>query len=104
VTVPGADGRAGMTALVVDAQFELAAFALELSRRLPAYAQPVALRISTALDATETFKQKKQQLARDGFDPAVVRDPLYIRDGATATYAPLDAARYARIIAGDIRL
>jgi fatty-acyl-CoA synthase len=104
VTVPGTDGRAGMAALVIDAQFTFATFAAELSRRLPAYAQPVALRISTTLDSTETFKQKKQQLVRDGFDPAVVSDPLYLRDGESGSYVPLDATSHARIIAGRIRL
>jgi fatty-acyl-CoA synthase len=104
VTVPGADGRAGMAALVINAQFDVATLAAELSRRLPAYAQPVALRISAGLVATETFKQKKQQLAQDGFDPQIVRDPLYLRDGATGGYVSLDAARYARVVAGEIRL
>jgi fatty-acyl-CoA synthase len=104
VTVPGADGRAGMAALVINAQFDVATLAAELSRRLPAYAQPVALRISAGLVATETFKQKKQQLAQDGFDPGLVCDPLYLRDGATGCYVSLDAARYARVVSGEIRL
>jgi fatty-acyl-CoA synthase len=101
---PGADGRAGMAALVVDARLDVEAFAKELARRLPAYALPVALRICTTLDATETFKQKKQQLMRDGFDPAIVHDPLYVRDSETGAYRPLDAALHARIVSGDVRL
>jgi len=104
VTVPGADGRAGMAALVIDEEFDLEAFAEQLAHRLPAYALPVALRICTALDATETFKQKKQQLIQDGFDPAVVHDPLYVRDNRTGSYRPLDAELYACIAAGDVRL
>ncbi|WP_315764754.1 MULTISPECIES: long-chain-acyl-CoA synthetase [unclassified Bradyrhizobium] len=104
VVVPGADGRAGMAALVTGGDFDLSAFAVELARRLPAYAQPVALRIVPSLDATETFKQKKQQLMRDGFDPGIVRDPLFVRIAATGNYHPLDAATYARIAAGEIRL
>jgi fatty-acyl-CoA synthase len=104
VTVPGADGRAGMAALVIDERFVIEAFAIELAGRLPAYARPVALRICDALDATETFKQKKQQLMRDGFDPAVVRDPLYVRDAETGAYRALDAALHARIVSGDVRL
>jgi fatty-acyl-CoA synthase len=104
VTVPGADGRAGMAALVIDERFDVEAFAEQLAHRLPAYALPVALRICATLDTTETFKQKKQQLMRDGFDPAVVRDPLYIRDGGPGSYGPLDAELYARIVSGDVRL
>jgi fatty-acyl-CoA synthase len=104
VTVPGADGRAGMAALVVDERFDVDAFAAELARRLPAYARPVSLRICSSLDATETFKQKKQQLMRDGFDPTVVRDPIFIRNNETGTYVRLDAALNARIVSGDVRL
>ena len=104
VAVPGTDGRAGMAALVVEAGFDVEAFAEQLARRLPAYAQPVALRICTALDATETFKQKKQHLMRDGFDPANVRDPLYIKDSESGAYRPLDAALHVRIVSGEIRL
>jgi fatty-acyl-CoA synthase len=104
VTVPGADGRAGMAALVVDERFNVVAFAGELARRLPAYAQPVALRICTALDATETFKQKKQHLMRDGFDPAIVQDPLYVREIATGAFRPLDTALHASIMSGAVRL
>ncbi len=104
IAVPGADGRAGMAALVVDDDFDPAALSAELARRLPAYAQPVVLRITTALDATETFKQKKQQLMRDGFDPRSVADPLLVRDTTSGTYRPLDADTFAQIASGVIRL
>src|SRR6202022_2551038 len=72
VAIPGADGRAGMVAVVVDDGFDLAQFRDRLLRRLPAYACPVIVRFCTALDTTETFKQKKQQLVREGFDPPLV--------------------------------
>src|ERR1700680_1169101 len=62
VAIPGADGRAGMAAIVVDDGFDLAEFRMRLSRPLPAYAWPVMVRFCTALDATNTFKQKKHQL------------------------------------------
>jgi fatty-acyl-CoA synthase len=104
VTVPGHDGRAGMAAVVVGDRFDVAGFSDHLARRLPAYAQPLFLRISAALDTTETFKQKKQQLVRDGFDPDVVNDPLYVRDPGSGAYRPLDREICARIRNGSIRL
>ncbi|CCD96050.1 putative fatty acid metabolism AMP-binding protein [Bradyrhizobium sp. ORS 375] len=104
VAVPGADGRAGMAALVVEQGFDLATLSAELARRLPAYARPVALRITPSLQSTETFKQKKQELMRDGFDPSVVSEPLYIRDAATGAYHPLDADLHAQIATGSVRL
>jgi fatty-acyl-CoA synthase len=104
VAVPGTDGRAGMAAIVIDQNFDFKNFADHLSRRLPSYAHPQFLRIMDALDSTETFKQKKQQLLREGVDPAIVTDPLYLRDPQTGAYVPLDRAMYARIIGGSLRL
>jgi fatty-acyl-CoA synthase len=104
VAVPGADGRAGMAAIVVDERFDPAQLADHLSRRLPVYACPVVIRLCSALDTTETFKQKKQQLAREGFDPRLVTDPLFFRDPASGAYRELAAANYARILDGSIRL
>ena len=54
-----------------------------------------------SLAVTETFKQKKQGLAQDGFDPSC-GDVLYVDDGTG--YVPLDAAVYARINSGLMRL
>jgi fatty-acyl-CoA synthase len=53
---------------------------------------------------TPTFKHKKQELTRQGFDPAMISDPLYFDDPATAAYVRLDAALYQRIDGGKIRL
>ncbi len=104
VTVAGADGRAGMAAIVAGAGFEFKALAEYLSSRLPNYAHPVFVRIVAALDATETFKQKKQKLARDGFNPGIVTDPLFLRDPDSGEYRPIDAAVYARVLKGVTRL
>jgi fatty-acyl-CoA synthase len=104
VTIPGADGRAGMVAIVAGDGFDLADFRERLSRRLPAYACPVMVRFCNELDTTETFKQKKQQLAREGFDPRLVTDPLFYKDPKSGAYRPVDAEAYARILDGSIRL
>jgi fatty-acyl-CoA synthase len=104
VEVAGADGRAGMAAIVVDDRFDFDEFQDHISRRLPAYAHPVFLRICAALDTTETFKQKKQQLVREGFDPRFVTDPLFFRDPKSGAYRSIDATAYPRILEGSIRL
>jgi fatty-acyl-CoA synthase len=104
VSIPGADGRAGMAAIVVDDRFELTELQDHIARRLPAYAHPVFVRICAALDTTETYKQKKHALAREGFDPRLVKDPLYSRDPATGAYRPIDAAVCAGIVEGSIWL
>jgi len=104
VTVPGADGRAGMAALVIEKDFDVKVLADHLARRLPSYAHPLFLRIMDALDSTETFKQKKHQLVRDGFDPGLVADPLLFRDPQSGLYRPLDRAMFARIAEASLRL
>jgi fatty-acyl-CoA synthase len=104
VKIPGADGRAGMVALVVDDGFDLREFQPHLARRLPAYACPVFVRLCAALDITETFKQKKHELVREGFDVDLVKDPLFFLDVKAGLYRPLDADAYARILDGSIRL
>jgi fatty-acyl-CoA synthase len=104
VIVPGADGRAGMAAIVIDDRFDVEMFADHLASRLPVYAQPLFLRISRMIEATETFKHKKQRLMREGFDPALVADPVYFRDSRSGAYRPLGAAGFAEITAGSIGL
>jgi fatty-acyl-CoA synthase len=104
VAVPGADGRAGTAALVVNAEFDLAAFRAEAASRLPPYARPVFLRIVRTLEATATFKPRKQDLVQAGFDPNRVGDPLYFDDPRLQRYVPLDAALYSDILSGGIRI
>ncbi|AWL99097.1 long-chain-acyl-CoA synthetase [Bradyrhizobium amphicarpaeae] len=104
VSIPGADGRAGMSAIVVNEGFDIEALPAHLAQRLPAYAHPVFIRISSEIDATETFKQKKGDLAREGFDPGAISDPLFMADPKSGTYVALDTEAHARIVDGSIRL
>jgi fatty-acyl-CoA synthase len=104
VAVPGKDGRAGMVALVVEAGFDFTAFRAYLAAHLPDYARPLFLRLLPELDVTATFKQKKFDLVREGFDPNRVADPLYFSDAETRTFVPLDNALYERIQSGAVRM
>jgi fatty-acyl-CoA synthase len=104
VRIPGADGRAGMAAVVADGRFDFGEFQSGLARRLPAYACPVFVRICAVLDITETFKQKKQELMHEGFDPGLVNDPLFFREAETGAYRPVDADIHAHLLDGTIRL
>jgi fatty-acyl-CoA synthase len=104
VTVPDADGRAGMAAILVDRRFDLKTLLEHLTQRLPPFAHPVFVRISDMLEATETFKQKKPRLIREGFDPTRNSDVLYFRDTASTTYRSLEAEDFSNIARGIIRL
>ncbi len=104
VAVPGMDGRAGMAALVVDGGFDIASLAHRLDGKLASYARPVFLRLQPQIAVTGTFKQRKVELVKDGFDPAALPDPIYWLDPALASYEPLTAARYAEIIEDRVKL
>ena len=103
VTVPGHDGKAGMAALVVDGKFDAAAFDAHVDGKLPAYAQPVFLRLIKAADTTGTFQYRKAALVADGFDPAKAGAGLYVRGGKSG-YAKLTAAARTKILDGETRL
>lgn len=99
VRVPGAEGRAGMAALVLrdgDA-FDGRAFYAWVGERLASYAAPLFVRLAPEPDVTSTFKLRKVDLQRAGYDPARIADPLYVRDDATRSYVALDAASLGRL-------
>jgi fatty-acyl-CoA synthase len=104
VAIPGADGRAGMAALVVTPEFDLTEFRQTVVEALPAYARPVFVRIVPSLELTGTFKLRKQELAAEGYDPSRVRDALYVNDPPRDAYVPLEAGLHVRLIAGEVRL
>jgi fatty-acyl-CoA synthase len=102
--VPGAEGRAGAAALQVNDEFDLAAFRAEAALRLPPYARPLFLRIVPMFDATATFKPRKQALIQSGFDPKLIDDPLFFDDPRLQRYVPLDAALFAEISSGALKI
>jgi fatty-acyl-CoA synthase len=104
VIVPAAEGRAGMAALVADPAINLSGLREHLFGRLPAYARPRFLRIQDEIEVTGTFKYSKTDLARQGYDPAVTSDTIYLDDPESGTFIQLDKALYDRIQAGQIRL
>ena len=103
VAVPATEGRAGMAAIVCSAAFDAGAFQQHLAARLPDYAHPLFLRILSKIEVTSTFKPKKQDLLRDGYDPAALSDVLYFNDRSRPGFVRLDSALFERIQGGDVR-
>jgi fatty-acyl-CoA synthase len=104
VKVPGADGRAGMAALVVDEGIDLEGLYAHLVRQLPVYARPLFLRLRTELEITGTFKHRKVELVAEGCNPETVKEPIYFADPEKGCFVPLSVALYERIQAGELRL
>jgi hypothetical protein len=74
-----------------------------LKKNLPSFAQPVFLRFRDSIAATSTFKQRKIELQKEGFDPAKVTDPLYARND-DGSYQALTPELYASICEGKVQL
>ena len=103
VSLPGTDGRAGMAEIACAGPLDITALREHLVERLPRYALPVVLRIRSELELTPTFKQKTTA-AEVPYDPAASPDRLYVHLAERGGYVVLDAALYARIRGGSIRL
>ena len=98
VLVPQHEGRAGMAAVVMQpgATFDPQAFFDFASERLPHYAVPVFVRVSAMADMTTTYKLRKIDLQRQGYNPESFSDPLYVRDDGARRYVPISADVLAR--------
>ena len=98
VEVPGADGRAGMASLSCSgAGLDGAALAQHLRAQLPAYAVPLFLRLRAEQETTATFKYRKVELKRAGFDPGQTGEPLYLLLDAQRGYEPLTPEIFGKI-------
>ena len=105
VKVGGLDGKAGMAAIVAGPELDLAGLTAYLEQHLAAYARPVFIRmLQHEMEITGTFKHRKVELVKDGFDPSTITDPLYWLDPADKTYKPLCAPDYVKLVSGDVKL
>jgi acyl-CoA synthetase (AMP-forming)/AMP-acid ligase II len=106
VSVPGMEGRAGMAAIVLNngRHFDPGALRQHIRVGLPPFAQPQFIRIMPALSTTSTFKLKKGDLQKEGFDPRSIRDPLYLLNPRDDQYVPLSPELYDEVVAGRLRL
>ena len=112
VAVPGADGRAGMVAMTVNEDFDMAGLAAHCHERLPAYAVPLFIRIQPKAETTGTFKFRKVDLVKEGFDLERIDDPVWflepVKKGTssalTATYVRMDESHQDTLAAGEYRL
>jgi len=104
VEIPGADGRAGMAALVLAPgvqALDLAGLSDYVNSRLPAYARPVFLRVLSTMDTTATFKLVKAGLRQEGYDARLIRDPLYVMKHRSTRYERLDESYLGQLRDGS---
>ena len=104
VQIAGRDGRAGMAVIVAKDNLNLTALRDHIAQQLPEYARPAFLRIRKDNDLTTTFKQKKINLLKEGFDPSRTSDPIYFNDPQRKAFVRLDPALYEQINSGRVQL
>tara|TARA_B100000700_G_scaffold57426_1_gene62234 strand:+ start:1316 stop:3094 length:1779 start_codon:yes stop_codon:yes gene_type:complete len=104
VEIPGNDGKAGMAALVTKNDINFENLFNNLKGSLPSYAMPLLLRVKKEIEITGTFKHKKVDLVKEGFNPDEVSDPLYLADNDNSTFIKLDKNLYQKLMNQKIRL
>ncbi|XP_005989690.1 long-chain fatty acid transport protein 2 [Latimeria chalumnae] len=106
VTVPEHEGRVGMAAIKLKEgkKFDGPNIYKHVMEYLPNYARPRFVRIQEAIEITGTFKQRKVKLVEEGFDPAVIKDPLYFLDENEKTYVPMSLHIFESIINKKFKL
>src|SRR5690606_35542020 len=69
-----------------------------LKSTLPHYAVPLFIRIKTDLDVTGTFKYKKSDLKKEGFNPDLTDDELFVLLPGEGSYKAIDRIIFNNII------
>lgn len=105
VEVEGHSGRAGMAALVLaDGGVDFDALHAHVRDALPAYARPLFLRLQPQTDTTGTFKFRKVDLVKEGFDPAAISDTILFDHPGEGRYVTLTPELYEQIQSGALRV
>ncbi|KXS21743.1 acetyl-CoA synthetase-like protein [Gonapodya prolifera JEL478] len=117
VQIPGLDGmgRTGTAAVIFKDHVRnpeayerksLRALSQYVKRQLPPYAIPRFLRVYQNFDAvsTVTFKHRKVELQKEGFDPSKISERLYFFDEGKGGYVSLTPEVYNTIVAGKAKL
>ena len=65
---------------------------------LPSYARPLFVRVQKEASLTATFKQKKLELVKEGFNPSRVKDPVYYLDHKKHQYVPITSELYSQLL------
>jgi fatty-acyl-CoA synthase len=102
VAVAGLDGRAGMASIVAGPDFDIKALADQVDAKIPTYARPAFVRLQPELEITGTFKHRKLDLVTEGFDPARVKQPLYVR--TPKGYVKITKPVFEKIMSGELKL
>ncbi|XP_018419048.1 PREDICTED: very long-chain acyl-CoA synthetase-like isoform X2 [Nanorana parkeri] len=106
IPVPYHEGRIGMAAVKLkeDQSFDGEKLYEKVVDYLPSYARPRFVRIQESIEVTGTYKQRKVELVKEGFNPLVIKDPLYFLDETNKIYRPMTQQIYNAILEKTFKL
>ncbi|XP_056428568.1 long-chain fatty acid transport protein 2-like [Hyla sarda] len=106
VPVPYHEGRIGMVSITLKPgeAFDGDKLYKKVSDYLPNYARPRFVRIQDCIEVTGTYKQRKVELVKEGFNPLTINDPLYMLDETEKRYKPMDPHVYNDILEKKLKL
>lgn len=104
VEVPNSEGRAGMAAIAdKDNTLDISTVSDGLKKALPSYARPLFIRKLNQVELTGTYKLKKLDLQKEGFNVELIKDQMYYCN-SNGLYQELTLEAYNDILSGKIRL
>ena len=74
-----------------------------VSKQMASYQQPLFIRFQASMETTGTFKHKKMDWVKQGYDPNEVDDPLYFKDKQQKKYVRLTDEVHRGILDGKYR-
>ncbi|XP_067639296.1 long-chain fatty acid transport protein 4-like isoform X2 [Eurosta solidaginis] len=103
VPIPHTEGRAGMAAIYdPERQVDVDRLAHDICSVLPPYARPQFIRFLNKVDITGTYKLRKVDLQKEGFNPSVIQDQLFYRT-SSGKYELLTSEIFEWINNGNIK-
>ncbi|XP_040198811.1 very long-chain acyl-CoA synthetase-like [Rana temporaria] len=106
VPVPYHEGRIGMASVTLKEgrSFDGEKLYAKVADYLPSYARPRFVRVQDSMEVTGTYKLNKLELVKEGFNPVVIKDPLYFLDEKVKSYVPMNNNIYQAILEKKFKL
>ena len=87
-----------------DRSLDLVSLAQGLAKVLPPYARPLFIRTVSVIDLTGTYKLRKVDYQKEGFDLTKVKDDIYFMDPDSHRYLRWTEELYQDLLSGRLRV
>ena len=83
---------------------DLMALAKGMAKVLPPYARPLFIRIVSKIDLTGTYKLRKVDYQKEGFDLGKIADEIYFMEPSSQCYVPFTPNLQKKLESGELRI